>query len=61
MYQEVGETVDDFVNRLKDKASKCGFKIVCAAATTTEAEVAHDITHEFVQDRLIVGLANNAT
>ena len=27
MYQEVGETVDYFVNRLKDNASKCGFKV----------------------------------
>ena len=60
-YQEEQEPVEDFINRLLDLASKCGFRILCKAAEGANLAVYHDLTNEFVRDRLMVGLSNEST
>ena len=60
-YQEEQEPVEDFINRLLDLASKCGFRILCKPAEGTNLAVYHDLTNEFVRDRLMVGLRNENT
>ena len=63
--QELDEPIDDFVNRLRTQAIRCNFKVnvLCKAATQTAAAVhhVHDITDEFVRDRIVVGLFDNDT
>lgn len=61
VYQDEGEPVEDFVNRVMDLASKCGFRFMCTPATDNTAAVYHDMTSEFVRDRLIVGLCDEGT
>jgi len=61
MYQEEAESVEDFVNRLLDLAVKCGFRFLCKAAEGATAAVYHDMTSEFVKDRLMVGLYDEQT
>ena len=73
MFMEDGETVDNYLTRLKSQAIKCDFKITCRhavpaqAATGSAAEVAaqpavtHDLTNEFIRDRLIVSINDTAT
>ena len=56
MYQEENEELDDFVNRLKKQALKCNFKVECRPATANEAAVNHDLTDDFIKDRIIVGI-----
>ena len=59
MYQEEGEQVEFFVNRLLELATKCQFKFLCTS--DTNPPVYHDRTSEFVRDRLIVGLYEDST
>ena len=59
MYQEEGEQVEDFVNRLLELATKCQFKFLCTS--DTNPPVYHDRTSEFVRDRLIVGLYEDSS
>ena len=61
LFQEENEKLDDFVNRLKAQAAKCNFKITCTPATAGAPAVEHDITEEFIRDRLVVGLYDNST
>ena len=60
-YQEEGESVEDFINRLLELASKCGFRVLCTPAEGQNAAVYHDLTNEFVRDRLMVGLKDQST
>ena len=61
MYQEEAESVEDFVNRLLDLAVKCGFRFLCKTAEGATPAVYHDMTSEFVKDRLMVGLYDEQT
>ena len=70
LFQEENELVDDFVNRLKTQALKCNFKVLCAPAVEAQAgppvvaareAVYHDITDEFIRDRLVIGLFDQST
>ena len=61
MYQEEAESVEDFVNRLLDLAVKCGFRFLCKTAEGDTPAVYHDMTSEFVKDRLMVGLYDEQT
>ena len=61
MYQEEGEQVEDFVNRLLELARKCQFKFLCTNPDAANQPVYHDRTSEFVRDRLIVGLYEDST
>ena len=58
-YQEEGEHVEDFVNRLLELATKCQFKFLCDSEA--DPPVHHDRTSQFVRDRLIVGLFEDST
>ena len=60
-YQEEGESVEDFINRLLELASKCGFRVLCRPAQNNDPAVYHDLTNEFVRDRLMVGLTDQST
>ena len=59
--QEEAEIVEDFVNRLLDLAVKCSFRFLCKAAECATPAVYHDMTSEFIKDRLMVGLYDEQT
>ena len=61
MSQEDKEPLDDYVNRLRTQATKCHFRVLCTPAAGEDAAVYHDITEEYVRDRLIIGLADKNT
>ena len=75
MFMEEDEPVDNYVTRLRTQALKCDFRVVCRPyraaqpanpATAQEAvaeqpAVYHEQIDEFIRDRLIVSIRDNAT
>ena len=56
MTQEEDETIEDFLNRLKEQALKCNFRVLCQPAHDNVEAVYHDQTNEFLRDRIVVGI-----
>ena len=65
MFMEDGEPIDKYLTRLRCQAAKCDFRVLCrptVPATENAPEqsaVYHDITNEFIRDRLIVTINDN--
>ena len=73
MFMDEDEPVDNYVTRLRAQALKCDFRVVCReyvpaqAATNDQPAVEeqpavyHEQINEFIRDRLIVSIRDNAT
>ncbi len=67
--QDDDENFEDYLNRLMAQAAKCNFRILCKPETppTTvggndgAAAEYHDVTNEFLRDRIVVGLRDSST
>ena len=68
MYQDEGEKIDHFVQRLRIQSSKCEFKVPSQPAVEAGPEgvppavqeiLYKDITDDLIRDRVVVGLNNN--
>ena len=67
MYMDESEPIDNYATRLRTQAGKCEFRILCTpavpattGANAKQAEPAkyHDLTDEFIRDRVIVTISD---
>ena len=70
MFMDEGELVDNYLTRLRTQAAKCDFRVLCHPATPAAVvdgvqvparpAVYHNMNDEFIRDRLIVSINDNA-
>ena len=67
MQQEVNESIDSFVIRLREQAKKCNYEVPSEKKTIKIGDAEHeidvtyvDITDSLIRDRIVVGVSNES-